>query len=109
MPKTVRRAAAAALIAAAAVAAPAAAQVPLTPAAPQPEGLAPGLDVVYAKTGQNVRFLAQAEARLEEASPGRPLVGLDYPDRGLGQPTLTFGASQFVAAGIEGWLRFDQA
>lgn len=89
----------------------AAAQTPVRPATPQPaeDALKPGLSVSYAFPGE-VRYLGQAEAALRrEGRPGHPLVGLDYPDEGVGQPTLTSGRGEFVAAEIEGFLRFDQA
>ncbi|HKK37405.1 MAG TPA: hypothetical protein VJ994_14005 [Paracoccaceae bacterium] len=103
-------AAAAAAITILATAAAAAAQTPVRPALPQPSAsaLEPGLAVRYAFPAE-VRFLGHAVAALRrEGEPGRPLVGLDYPDQGLGQPTLTSGRGEFVAAEIEGFVEFDQ-
>jgi hypothetical protein len=106
-----RRAGAAAAAAATLLAAGAAsAQVPLRPATPQPaeSALEPGLAVEYAFPAE-VRFLGHAEAALRrDAERGQPLVGLDYPDMGLGQPTLTSSRGEFVAARIEGFVKFDQ-
>lgn len=88
----------------------ASAQVPVRPASPQPaeSALKQGLSVVYAFPPE-VRFLGQAEAALRrDPKPGQPIVGLDYPDMGLGQPTLTSGRGEFVAARINGYVKFDQ-
>ncbi|MFO7856164.1 MAG: hypothetical protein R6V44_13295 [Paracoccaceae bacterium] len=103
--------AAAAAITILATAAAAAAQMPVRPALPQPSAseLEPGLAVRYAFPAE-VRFLGHAVAALRrDGEPGRPLVGLDYPDQGLGQPTLTSGRAEFVAAEIKGFVKFDQA
>lgn len=101
----------AALAALAAAVGPAAAQIPLRPAAPQPDeaSLKPGLAVRYAFPA-DLRWLGSAITALRDSGrPGQPLVGLDYPDKGLGQPTLTSSKAEFVAAEIKGFVRFDQA
>ncbi len=80
--------------------------LPLEPADPQPEGLAPGLAVKYAKA--SVRTLDEAAQYLDEASPGEPLTGLDYRDTEEGENTLTAGQAMKIVAGISGYVRFDE-
>lgn len=82
----------------------------LTPADPQPQegALAPGLAVSYAFPSK-LRTLADADSALSDAKPGKPLVGLSYLDGDDGDPTLTSGKAQKVAASIRGFIRFDAA
>jgi hypothetical protein len=89
----------------------AAGPVALKPASPQPDAgaLKPGLAVVYARP-RDVKYLFEAETALrEKAEPGPPLVGFDYPDTNKGDPALTSGQPEKIAAEIEGFIRFDQS
>jgi hypothetical protein len=85
-----------------------AAPLKLTPADPQPSGLKEGLAVKYAFP-YDVKTLHQANRALKNASPGKPLAGLDYWDTNNGDPTLTSDKAHHVVAGISGYVRFDGA
>lgn len=79
----------------------------LTPASPQPQSVAPGLNVAY-NYPQDVKSLSQARQQVKRANPGPPLVGMDYPDTALGERALTSNAAEYVSAKIDGYLKFDQ-
>jgi hypothetical protein len=78
----------------------------LEPADPQPDGLKPGLAVVYAKG--SVRTLDAAAEYLDEAVAGDPLPGLDWRDTADGDKVLTSSRSEKLVAGISGYVRFDE-
>ncbi|MEO1000024.1 MAG: hypothetical protein AAFW69_05395 [Pseudomonadota bacterium] len=81
--------------------------IAVRPAAQQPTSATPGLAVRYAYPG-DVRSLAQAERERNQAEPGPPLQGFDYPDTFRGQPALTSERSTRVVAFFEGYMLFDQ-
>lgn len=88
-----------------------AAPLKLKPASPQPGGVKPGLSVTYgfAKQGQHIKYLSEARSALKSgAKRGAPLRGLDYRDTNKGEPTLTSGRAENVAASIKGYIRFDK-
>lgn len=83
----------------------------LEPASPQPASadLSPGLAVIYAYP-LDVRTVADAKRALERGpKPGKPLAGLSYDDNTAGDPTLTSDKAEKLAAGISGFIKFDQA
>lgn len=85
----------------------AAAPLKLTPANPQPSGLNSGLAVTYAYP-IDVKSLDDASSALKQTTErGRPLSGLNYPDRGDGAMALTSRKAQVVAAAIRGYIKFD--
>jgi hypothetical protein len=82
----------------------------LQPADPQPSAgtLAKGLAVSYAKLPSHVRSLSAARAVLDKhAEPGAPIAGLGFDDTKEGDPVLTSGESEKVAADITGYIKFD--
>ncbi|GAA6179168.1 MULTISPECIES: PA14 domain-containing protein [unclassified Shimia] len=82
----------------------------LTPANPQPTGLKAGLSVVYAQNDRGVRSLAPAKRRIERfGEPGKPLSGLNYPDKGKGAPVMTSGRAELVSAMVTGYIKFPSA
>lgn len=83
--------------------------IELTPASPQPTGLKKGLKVSYFTGSRQVRTLDIAKARLKAAKPGKPLRGLNYPDKGRGAPVLTAGIPELVVADISGYIKFPKA
>lgn len=84
--------------------------IELTPANPQPTGLKQGLSVVYAVNDRTVRNLEPANRRIERfGEPGKPLSGLNYPDKGKGAPIMTSGRSELVSAMISGYIKFPSA
>ena len=83
--------------------------VTLQPANPQPSGLSSGLAVSYASLPSGGRSLSDAKRALKKAEPGDPLRGLSYDDTQEGEPVLTSGKPQFVAAEISGYIKFDSA
>ncbi|SHI76484.1 PA14 domain-containing protein [Shimia gijangensis] len=81
--------------------------IELTPANPQPKGVKQGLKVSYFTGDRQVRSLGAAKGRLKQSSkPGKPLKGLNYPDKGKGAPVLTAGISELVVADIRGYIKF---
>ncbi|MBE1283110.1 MAG: hypothetical protein GJ676_07340 [Rhodobacteraceae bacterium] len=85
-----------------------AAPLKLQPANPQPSGLRQGLAVRYAYP-EEVKSLADARVAIKQGGQaGRPLKGLDYADTAEGQPALTSKRAEFVAAQINGYVRFDK-
>ena len=74
---------------------------------PQPSDLKQGLAVKYAQA--SVRTLSEAAQHLDDATPGQPLEGLDYRDTAEGDATLTSGKATKVVAGINGFVRFEEA
>lgn len=84
-----------------------AASLELTPANPQPKGLKKGLKVTYS-FGARPRSLNQAKAEFS-GQPGRPIRGLNYPDKGQGAEVLTSGVHQRISAKISGYIKFDAA
>jgi len=86
-----------------------AAPMQLRPANPQPSGLKPGLAVTYAYP-VDVKTLSDAKQSLAQTvKKGKPLKGMNYPDRGEGVKALTSDRDQVVAADIHGYIRFDQS
>ena len=83
-----------------------AAPLQLEPADPQPESLTEGLAVVY-NLDANPRTLDDAFDALDDARPGKPLLGMDYRDTADGDETLTSGKPYKVVAGISGYVKFD--
>lgn len=83
--------------------------ISLQPANPQPSGLSSGLAVSYASLASGGRSLADAKRALKKAEPGEPLRGLSYDDTKEGDPVLSSGKAQFVAAKITGYIKFDKA
>lgn len=82
--------------------------IELTPASPQPTGVKQGLKVSYFTGDRQVRSLSAARSRLKQSSkPGKPLKGLNYPDKGKGAPVLTAGIPELVVADIRGYIKFD--
>ncbi|MBO9479189.1 hypothetical protein J7382_16715 [Shimia sp. R11_0] len=82
----------------------------LTPADPQPTGLKQGLSVVYAVNDRKVRTLGPAKRRIERfGEPGKPLAGLNYPDKGKDAEVLTSGRSSLVSAMVNGYIKFPAA
>ncbi|WP_082181882.1 PA14 domain-containing protein [Aestuariivita boseongensis] len=79
----------------------------LEPANPQPSGLKSGLAVKYALPEKQIKTLAQADEALKSAKRGPALKGLDYWDTEEGGETLTSGKAWWVAAQINGYVRFD--
>lgn len=82
--------------------------IDITPANPQPSGLKKGLKVSYFTGERNVRNLTQAKSKLKWAKPGKPLSGLNFPDKGNGAPVLTSGKPMLVVADINGYIKFDK-
>lgn len=82
--------------------------IELTPASPQPKGVKKGLKVSYFTGSRAVRNLHAAKARLKSSKPGKPLSGLNYPDKGRGAPVLTAGIPELVVADISGYIKFDK-
>ncbi|PSL21828.1 PA14 domain-containing protein [Shimia abyssi] len=82
--------------------------IQLTPANPQPSGVKKGLKVSYFTGERQVRTLSQARSKLKWAKPGKPLAGLNYPDKGDGAPVLTAGIPKLVVADINGYIKFDK-
>lgn len=81
--------------------------IELTPASPQPKGLKQGLKVSYFTGDRQVRSLGAAKSRIKSSSkPGKPLKGLNYPDKGKGAPVLTAGIPELVVADIRGYIKF---
>ncbi|WP_164727019.1 PA14 domain-containing protein [Shimia sediminis] len=84
--------------------------IELTPANPQPSGLKQGLKVKYFTGDRQVRSLGAAKGRIKNSSkPGKPLKGLNYPDKGKGAPVLTAGIPELVVADISGYIKFPSA
>ena len=84
--------------------------IELTPANPQPSGLKQGLKVKYFTGDRQVRSLGAAKSRLKNSSkPGKPLKGLNYPDKGKGAAVLTAGIPELVVADISGYIKFPSA
>lgn len=82
--------------------------IELAPANPQPTGVKQGLKVNYFTGERNVRNLVQAKSKLKWAKPGKPLPGLNFPDKGQGAPVLTSGKPMLVVADINGYIKFDK-
>ena len=84
--------------------------IELTPASPQPKGVKKGLNVCYFTGERQIRTLTQARSRIsKKCTPGKPLTGLNYPDKGNGAPVLTAGIPTLVVANISGYIKFDKA
>ena len=84
-------------------------EIEVTPANPQPTGLKQGLKVSYYTGDRGVRDLSAARQRLSRAKPGKPLPGLNFPDKGRGAPVLTAGIPELVVADISGYIKFPSA
>jgi len=83
--------------------------IELTPANPQPKGVKKGLKVSYFFGDRQVRSLGAAKSRVKSSSkPGKPLKGLNYPDKGRGAGVLTSGKPELVVANISGYIKFDK-
>ncbi|WP_435229230.1 PA14 domain-containing protein [Pseudopelagicola sp. nBUS_20] len=82
--------------------------IQLTPSNPQPNGLKKGLKVGYFSGDRQVRRLAEARSRLKYQKPGKPLPGLNFPDKGNGAEVLTSGLAKLVVADIQGYIKFDK-
>ncbi|MBU2942052.1 PA14 domain-containing protein [Shimia thalassica] len=82
--------------------------IELTPASPQPKNVKSGLSVKYFTGDRQVRSLHAAKSRIKQSSKaGKPLKGLNYPDKGRGANVLTAGIPELVVADIRGYIKFD--
>ncbi|MGR3714761.1 MAG: PA14 domain-containing protein [Shimia sp.] len=86
-----------------------AAEIEVSPASPQPKGLKQGLKVSYYTGERTVRDVNAAKQRAKRAKPGKPLPGLNFPDKGRGAEVLTSGLAELVVADISGYIKFPAA
>ncbi|TCL10003.1 PA14 domain-containing protein [Shimia isoporae] len=84
-------------------------EIEVTPANPQPSGLKQGLKVSYYTGERSIRTVGNAKQRVSKAKPGKPLPGLNFPDKGRGAEVLTSGLAELVVADITGYIKFPAA